>query len=142
MVKKVTRYYIRVHENMPEHPKVEGLSDKAFRLLMETWCWSKRTRSDGHIKAASWVKRGTVKARAELIAAGLFDDDLTGGAIIHDWDDWQQTNEEIEIISEVKSAAGSRGGHIKWHVNRGQSDPHCAHCQNDDIAIADANGRR
>lgn len=142
MAKKVTRYFIRVHANMPEHPKVEGLSDKAFRLLLDTWCWSKRTESDGHIQASSWTKRGTPKARAELVTAGLFDDDLAGGVIVHDWDDWQQTNEEAEEVAEHKSAAGTRGAHMKWHVGRSLVDPTCSHCQTDGKAIAGVNDSR
>jgi hypothetical protein len=140
--KKTDQLFIRVHENMPEHPKIEPLSDRAFRLIVETWCWCARNRTDGHVPVASWLKRGTAKARAELVAAGLVDDDLTGGVIVHDYDDWQRTAAEINAASEVKSAAGSEGAHIKWHVRRGEHQPSCTYCQTDSKAIAGAINER
>lgn len=138
MAKKIDRPFIRVHENMPEHPKVEPLSDKAFRLLVETWCWTKRAKTNGHVNAAIWKRRGTAQARAQLIAAGLVDDDLTGGVIVHDFDEWQMTTDEIDEARDVKSTAGSLGAHVKWHVNRGITDPDCELCQTDGKPMARA----
>jgi hypothetical protein len=131
MAKKIDRPFIRVHENMPEHPKVEPLTDKAFRLLVETWCWSKRAKTDGHVPGAVWRRRGTPKARAELLAAGLVDDDLTGGVIVHDFDDWQMTSEEID----EGSAAGARAAHERWHVARRKPNADCEFCQDDAKAV-------
>lgn len=128
MAKKIDRPFIRVHENMPEHPKVEPLSDKAFRLLIETWCWSKRAKTDGHVAAAVWKKRGTPKTRAELTTAGLVDDDLTGGVIVHDYDDWQMTSDEIDEVQQAQSEHASLAAHERWHVKRGTSSPECIHC--------------
>jgi hypothetical protein len=134
MAKKDDRLFIRVHENMPEHPKVEPLSDKAFRLIVETWCWCSRNRTDGHVRAAVWVKRGTPKARAELIAAGLAEDDLMGGVIVHDYDEWQRTAAEIGAFQEHRRDAGTEGAHERWHVKRGVRHPDCKYC------VAMANG--
>lgn len=129
MPAKDDRPFIRVHENMPEHPKVEPLSDKAFRLLVETWCWSKRARTDGHVPAKVWVRRGTPKVRRELIEAGLLEDDLTGGVIVHDYDDWQMTSGEIREAQDRKREEGARGAHNRWHRDRGVRDPDCEHCR-------------
>lgn len=128
MAKKIDRPFIRVHENMPEHPKVEPLSDKAFRLLVETWCWSKRAKTDGHVHAAVWKKRGTPKARAELLAAGLVDDDLTGGVIVHDYDDWQMTSDEIDEMQQQQSEHAALAAHERWHVKRGTTSDDCRYC--------------
>lgn len=105
-----TRLFIRVHEGMPDHPKIEGLSDAAFRLLVTTWCWSSRQRTDGLVPAASWAKRGTPKARRELAAAGLVEV-LDGGDVqVHDYLEWQRSAAEIEALTENRRAAGARGG--------------------------------
>lgn len=122
------RLWIRLHDGMPDHPKIEGLSDKAFRLLISTWCWCSRNRTDGHVVVASWTKRGTPAARRELIAAGLVEDDLAGGVIVHDWDDWQRTAEQIEEFKQRKRDAGAHGAHERWHVKRGLRDPSCEYC--------------
>lgn len=135
MAKKIELPFIRVHENMPEHPKVEPLTDKAFRLLVETWCWSKRAKTNGHVEAKVWRRRGTAKTRAELAESGLVDDDLAGGVIVHDFDDWQMTTDEIEEQQERQSDAGSKAAHEKWHVKRGIPNPDCKLCANHPIPM-------
>ena len=136
--KKDPRLFIRLHIGMPEHPKIEGLSDKAFRVLVETWCWGGRNpQTDGRIGRTSWTKRGTPKARRELIDAGLFDDDGDGGAIVHDWDEWQRTWEEIQEAKTEKADAGAFGAHKRWHLQRKINEPECEYCNPKAQAIAD-----
>jgi hypothetical protein len=122
------RTYITVHDGMPEHPKIEGLSDAAFRLIVSLWCWCSRQKTDGHIKASSWSKRGTPKTRRELLEAGLVEDDLTGGVIVHDYDQHQRTAAEIAEIKASKRTAGALGNHNRWHEGRGVIDPDCPIC--------------
>lgn len=129
------RPYITVHDGMPWHPKIEGLSDKAFRLLIESWCWCSLNKTDGHIKSTSWAKRGTAATRRELMAAGLAEDDLTGGVIMHDYDLHQKTSDEIAEYQAERAEEGQLGAHQRWHVNRGKRDPDCKFC------IAQAMGR-
>jgi hypothetical protein len=40
-------YWFRVHDHVDEHPKIEPLSDGAFRLLFETWAYCRRTATTG-----------------------------------------------------------------------------------------------
>lgn len=103
------RTYITVHDGLPDHPKIDGLSDAAFRLLITMWCWCSRNRTDGKVKAASWSKRGTAKARRELIAAGLVVADGEDFAM-HDYLEHQRSAQEIEDLSAVRRLAGSKGG--------------------------------
>lgn len=113
---------------MPEHPKIEGLSDKAFRLLIESWCYCFRAGNNGHIYATTWKRRSTPAARRELIASGLMDDDLQGGVIVHDWDEHQLTTADIAVAKERNRQAGALGGHIQWHVKGGKKSPTCEYC--------------
>lgn len=106
------RTFITLHDGMPDHPKVEGLSDAAFRLLITTWCWCARNKTDGKVALASWNKRGTPKSRRELLTAGLAetsDDDI----YMHDYTEHQRTAEEIEELSRKRAEAGRRGGRVK-----------------------------
>lgn len=136
--KKDDRLFMRVHIGMPEHPKIEGLSDRAFRLLVETWCWCARNpQTNGQVPRSSWAKRGTPNARRELIDADLFDDDLSGGAIAHDWDDWQRTWEEIQEAKAEKKDAGAFGAHKRWHVKKSVREPSCEFCFPNQGAMAD-----
>ena len=74
------RTFITVHDGMPEHHKVEALSDKAFRALVDLWCWCSRNTTDGDVPESVWLKRTTPKVRAELMA-GLAEPRPTGGSL-------------------------------------------------------------
>lgn len=120
-------YWFRVHDHIDEHPKVEPLSDAAFRLMVETWAYCRRTGNDGRIPDKIWAKRGKPGARRELVAAGLVRQD-SGHVQVHDYLDWQQSAAEISEAKAKKSKAGGAGNHKKWHVDRGQIDPTCDLC--------------
>lgn len=122
------RPFITVTAEMPENPKVEPLSDKAFRLLIESWCYCRRANNDGHIKAATWKRRGVPASRKELVEAGLMDDDGQGGVIVHDYDWHQLTSVEIAAAKERNRQSGALGGHIQWHVKPGKKSPSCEYC--------------
>jgi hypothetical protein len=121
------RTYIRVHDGMPDHPKVAALSDAAFRLLIETWCWCSRHLTDGRVPAAVWRKRGTAKARAELVVAGLVETS-DGEVMMHDYTEHQRTAAEVAAAKAEASESGSRGNHNRWHRDRGRTEPDCRWC--------------
>lgn len=108
-----TRTYIRVHDGMPDHPKVEPLSDKAFRLLVSSWAWCSRHRTDGCIRASVWLGRGTARARTELVDAGLVEALDNGDVLVHDYLEHQRSAEEIAELSLKRAEAGSRGGRAR-----------------------------
>src|SRR5437867_558116 len=110
---KDSRTYVRIHDGMPDHPKVDGLSDAAFRLLVTVWCWCSRHLTDGHVPAATWQKRGKEKVRGELVSAGLVDLREDGSVYMHDYVDHQRTAEEVSRIREARREAGSKGGKAK-----------------------------
>lgn len=122
------RTYIKVHDGIADHPKIEGLSDRAFRLLIETWCWCSRHLTDGQVPQSTWIKRGTAKTRAELISAELAED--CGEVIVmHDYVEHQRTAAEVEERRAVRRKASLRGNHQRWHTGpNGTPDPACEHC--------------
>lgn len=113
MADKDTRTYVRIHDGMPDHPKVDGLSDGAFRLLVTMWCWCSRHLTDGLIPGPTWLKRGTLKSRGELVAAGLVDLTDDGQVRMHDYTDHQRTAEEVRQLQEARRDAGRKGGLAK-----------------------------
>lgn len=121
------RTYFRVHDGVDEHPKIEPLSDAAFRLIVTTWAYCSRNRNDGRIADAVWRKRGKPKARQELERAGLVEQ-CDGHVQVHDYLDWQRSAAEIEEIKAGRGAGGAYGNHIRWHVKRRINDPGCEHC--------------
>ncbi len=121
------RTYIKVHDGLPDHPKVEPLSDGAFRLLLTTWCWCGRYLTDGHVPAAVWARRGTGKTRRELISAGLAEETPTG-VLMHDYLEHQRSAAEVSELKEARSAGGGWGNHLRWHVKKGVVRDDCEHC--------------
>lgn len=77
------RTYIRLHDGMPDHPKVVGLTDAAFRLYVEALCWCSRRHANGAIAAAALPSIGIHKRplalAAELVDAGLWERTEGGG---------------------------------------------------------------
>ena len=119
--------WIKVDVLLPEHPKVEGLSDKAFRALIELWCYCGRQHTDGLVSARQWQK-WPPRVRDELVAAGLADLGADAGVTMHDFtgerDGHQRSRDEIEELSAKRSDSGKKAaaarwnGHVKSHALR------------------------
>lgn len=123
------RTYIRVHDGMPDHPKVDALSDRAFRLLVETWCWCSRHLTDGHVPKSTWSRRGSAKARRELVDAGLVEDLGEKGVQMHDYLQHQRSRSEVAEVTAARRAAALKANHSRWHTGpKGRLDPTCALC--------------
>lgn len=127
------RTYIKVHDGISDHPKVDGLSDKAFRLLIDTWCWCSRHLTDGYVPQATWTKRGTKGTRRELVDAGLVIVRATGGVECHDYLSHQRSAHEVAELREKKRQAAAKGNHERWHVGpRGKPSKTCPYCPKDE----------
>ena len=122
------RTYIRVHDGLDEHAKIVGLSDAAFRLLISSWTFCSRNLNDGRIATAAWRKRGTPKARRELVDAGLAEEH-DGYVEMHDYLMHQRSAAEVAAYKAKKRSAGAKGNHTKHHVEKGRTDPECEFCQ-------------
>jgi hypothetical protein len=121
------RTYIRVHDGMPDHPKIDGLSDAAFRALVTHWCWCSRHLTDGVVPLATWLKRTPAKVRNELVAAGLVE--LTPeAALMHDYLEHQRSAADVAEIRAARVAAGQKANHERWHVQKGIREPSCPLC--------------
>jgi hypothetical protein len=121
------RTYIKVHDGIEDHPKILPLSDAAFRLLMTTWGWCSRHLTDGHVPAAIWAKRGTPKARKELVAAGMVEE-VADGVQMHDYLQHQRSAAEVEEKRDARAASAAKANHVRWHVDGGRFDASCSHC--------------
>jgi hypothetical protein len=120
--------YIAVDDEMPEHPKIEPLSDAAFRLLVTTWCYCSRRHNDGIMEEGVWKKRGTARTRTELEKSGMVKKLPDGRYEAHDYLDMQRSAIEIADLKSKKSAAGKIGNHRRHHVARGVVAPDCDYC--------------
>lgn len=121
------RTYIKVHDGIEDHPKIVALSDAAFRLLVTTWGWCSRHHTDGRVPLTVWRRRGTAKARKELVD-GQLAEQHDGHLQMHDYLEHQRSAAEIAAKKEEKRAAGMKGAHKRWHTGPDKADPACPDC--------------
>lgn len=119
--------YIRVDVLLPEHPKVEELSDKAFRALIDLWCYCGRNRTDGIVTDKRWKATGNAKVRAELVEHGLVEPTGLGGVVMHDYLEHQRSREEIDELSAKRTEAAKKAAAARWNGHaKTHALPHCA----------------
>lgn len=97
--------WIRLDNGFPEHPKVLGLTDAAFRAEVIAICYASRYLTDG------WVPAPPRRALAsELVKAQLWLPDGDGYQL-HDYLDWQQSRAQAQARSDrARQAARKRWG--------------------------------
>jgi hypothetical protein len=110
--------WVNLDDQYPEHPKVDSLSDGAFRLNTAAICYCNRQKTDG-IVAASMVPRLMPKFRPsyvqELLDRMLWHDIGGGSAYeLHDYLDWNRSREQIEAAVAKNSANGRKGAEKRW----------------------------
>jgi hypothetical protein len=105
------RTYITVHDGLPDHPKITGLSDKAFRVLVTGWCWCSRYLTDGVMPMEVWQRQGTAAARLQLLASRMVvESDDHRSVAFHDYLEHQRSADQVAELREKRRAAGQRGG--------------------------------
>ena len=88
--------WVKIDPRMSEHPKIVGLSDRAFRLHINALCYANRNDTDGAISRAALRQLGGAARHArELVAAKVWDVTATGWAI-HDYLHFNFSKAQIE----------------------------------------------
>jgi len=118
---------IRLSNSAPEHPKIIGLSDAAFRLWIESLCFCSRQETDGKIPAPMMRRLGQPKVIKELILVGLLTEQ-SDEYQVHDYLRHQRSAAEIRSFRDSKSVSGQKGAHMRWHVPRRQRVKDCPYC--------------
>jgi hypothetical protein len=106
------RLFFKLHNGFPEHPKTIELSDKAFRQLVEAWCYCSRNLNDGVLTKAQYLKFFSPKSRGELTAVGFVRAE-ENSFIMHDYLEHQQSAQQVAELRERRRMAGSKGGKAK-----------------------------
>jgi hypothetical protein len=105
--------WLRLDDEFPDHPKVVGLTDAAFRLAITGLCYSHRLRTDGFVPAV--VLTRPQRITNELIRTGLWvPDETSTGYLIHDYLNHQESRAEIEERAKQRRAAGQKGARARW----------------------------
>lgn len=104
--------WVKIDDRMPEHPKVFGLSDRAFRAHVEALCYCAGILSDGLVPTVIAKGRRWARSAGELVTAGLWEVDERGW-MIHDYLKHQRSKESADRLSETRAAVGALGGQAK-----------------------------
>ena len=92
----------RFDDAFPQHPKIVGLSDQAFRLHVSAICYANRNLTDGRVPMDALVvllpgrPRPVLKRRAmELVDAGVWTKTSESAYSIHDFLAYNPTREQV-----------------------------------------------
>jgi len=115
--------WIMLDDNFPDHPKVAGLSNEAYRLFVDGLCHCGRYRTDGWIQNSAISRLAAKFRRAqavvdELVTADLWHRDEHDGYIVHEYLVYQLSAKEIDERRQKRAAAGRRGGLRSSEVRR------------------------
>jgi len=90
--------WVYLDDAMPDNPKVDGLSDSAFRLWINLLCYCNKHDTRGRVDELSIKKSGTssqlpanLRRTSELVSAGLLDESCSETHVyeIHDYNIYQ-----------------------------------------------------
>lgn len=105
--------YLQIDDRFPDHPKVVGLSDAAFRAHVSALCYCSEHLTDGVFPRTVGDRLAKPRVRKELQAAGLWLDS-PGGYAIHDFLDWNASREQVLERRDSRRMAGAKGAASRW----------------------------
>src|SRR6266511_2429023 len=97
--------WVRIDDNMPDHPKIIGLSDKAFRAYVKGLCHAARFLTDGKLYRSTLSTIATKATRTELVEAGLWIELETGDVEIGSFLEY---NRDAATVKEERRKGAER----------------------------------
>lgn len=108
--------WVRIHDAAFTHPKVVGLSDKAFRLWVWGLTYAQLHLTDGFITADAMP--GRLKRAADDLLSKRLWEPKDAGFQIHDYLDW---NDSREVILKKRAGAKRRLEDFREQKNASRS---------------------
>ena len=105
--------WVTIDDQFPEHRKVAGLTDAAFRLHFAGIAYCSRQLTDGLIETDAipgLVRKYKKTALAELVERGLWKPISIGGGppAVYEVHDYLQWNSSREVVQARKEKAAER----------------------------------
>lgn len=92
--------WVRLDDNFPNHPKVIGLSDEAFRVYVSGLCYASHYLTDGLLKDAVVRRLGWVIGADELVSVGLWSTTKEGWQIAS-YGEYQSSKSDVEKAKQA-----------------------------------------
>ncbi len=106
--------WLRLDDAFGDHPKIAGLSARAFKAHVLGLLYCARQRTDGFVPAAL---APTGRLLHELTTAGLWTA-TRRGYTIHDFLEYNPSRAETDARRHAKSIAGAKGAASRWQGDR------------------------
>ena len=118
--------WVRLDDGFPQHPKIAGLSDAAFRAHVTALCYCGRFWTDGQLTVA--IASAIVKSKhvlSQLLSAGVWSE-TPEGYEIHDFLQYNQSRKQHQELMAKRMASGIAGAEARWRGPDGKSQtaPH------------------
>lgn len=104
--------WTKLDDNFPDHPKVAGLSNSAYRLFIDTLCYCGKYLTDGQIPEMIANRYGATDDARTLLVANLWERTDTGYQVVN-FLEYQPSKAEVE-----KKKADSRARMAKSRLLR------------------------
>lgn len=116
--------WFNVDDTLAFHPKAIAAGNAALGLWVRAGSWSAQTLSDGFVPRQIARSLGSVGQCKALVTAGLWVE-VDGGYRFHEWDERQQTKEDVEARRKSERARKAEQRKRK-NVPPGQPEGHPA----------------
>lgn len=119
--------WVRIHDGAMTHPKVLGLSDRAFRLWVWGLTYAQQHLTNGWLPILA-IPGALAKSVKDLVAAALWEA-VENGYQVHDYLDWNDSRETVtkkrNEAKERMSAARVRSSSVRAneHTNNSRTSP-------------------
>lgn len=108
--------WIKVKVDHVDHPKIDALTDTAYRWMHRAWAYAGKHETDGHLPP-SWVKKVPARVIRELDSAHLWrENGVPAGRELNDWLDHQPSKAELQSIRDARREAGRKGARNRWQT--------------------------
>jgi hypothetical protein len=116
--------WLKIDDGLFLHPKWLRTPVTARALWVTALSYCGKMNTDGHVDSALLPLLGGATEDAEaLVASGLWNV-VEGGYSFHDFEDYNRTSEQAEVLSETRAEAGRAGAVARWgKANRGEVKP-------------------
>lgn len=109
--------FARLSLDYPDHPKIAGLSDSAWRAHVEMIIYARKYELDGVLPARIVKTKWVTESVSELLTNGnppsLTYDEARDAYVIHGYADMQETKADIQARRQVNAQNGAKGGRPK-----------------------------
>ena len=112
--------WVRIDDQILEHPKFLTLNDAGWSLWVRTLVHANRYQTEGVLEAIVVKRLGTLRTARDLLRRGIWDPLPGGRYLIHDYHDYQLSAAQLA----ARAAAARAAARQRWADAKAHSKPH------------------